>query len=112
MIKKIVLFIGMLGALAAAEGLNRFGSLISAFGGGDAPFYMGMLVISIISAGVLLMSIFNKSNNVVKWITFILLLGSAGLMTQAKAFPVNQQILLGLLVAAFSCFFIKKTNNL
>ena len=92
MIKKIVLFIGMLGALAAAEGLNRFGGLISAFGGGDAPFYMGMLVISVISAGVLLMSIFNKSNNVVKWITFVLLLGSAGLMTQAKASSTNQTV--------------------
>ena len=111
MIKKIVMIIGILGALAAAEGLNRFGSLISAFGGGDAPFYMGMLVISIISAGVLLMGIFNKSNNIVKWITFVLLLGSAGLMTQAKAFPVNQQILLGLVVAAISCLFITKTNK-
>ena len=111
MIKNIVLVIGILGALAAAEGLNRFGGLISAFGGADAPFYMGMLVISILSAGVLLMSIFNKSNNIVKWITFVLLLGSAGLMTQAKAFPVNQQILLGLVVAAISCLFITKTDK-
>ena len=62
MLKKIVIVIGVLGALAAAEGLNRFGGLVSAFGGGDAPIYMGMLIISVISAGVLLISIFNKSN--------------------------------------------------
>ena len=111
MIKKIVLVVGILGALAAAEGLNRFGGLISAFGGADAPFYMGMLVISILSAGVLLMGIFNKSNNIVKWITFVLLLGSAGLMTQARAFPVNQQIMLGLIVAAIACLFVSKSEN-
>ena len=111
MIKKIVLVIGIFGALAAAEGLNRFGGLISAFGGADAPFYMGMFVISILSAGVLLMSMFNKSNNIVKWATFVLLLGSAGLMTQAKAFPVTQQIMLGLVVAAVACLFISKSEN-
>ena len=111
MIKKIALVIGILGALAAAEGLNRFGSLISAFGGGDSPFYTGMLAISILSAGVLLLSIFNKSNNIIKWTTFLLLLGSAGLKTQAKAFPVNQQIMLGLIFAAIALLFVTKNNK-
>ena len=34
---KIVLVVGILGAIAAVEGLNRFGGLVSAFGGGDPP---------------------------------------------------------------------------
>jgi hypothetical protein len=111
MLKKIVIVIGVLGALAAAEGLNRFGGLVSAFGGGDAPIYMGMLIISVISAGVLLMSIFNKSNSIVKWLTFVLLLGSTGLMMAAPAFPVNVQIVVGLIAAAFACLFISKSEN-
>lgn len=109
--KKIILIVGILGSLTAAEGLNRYGILISAFDGGDAPFYTGMLFISVLSAGVLLMSIFNKSNSVVKWITFVLLLGSSGLMMAAPAFPVNQQITLGLVVATIACLFIRKSEN-
>ena len=111
MLKKIVLVIGILGALAAAEGLNRFGGLVSAFGGADAPIYMGMLIISVISAGVLLMSIFNKSNSIVKWLTFVLLLGSTGLMMAAPSFPVNIQIVVGLIAAAVACLFISKSGN-
>ena len=111
MLKKTILIIGILGALAAAEGLNRFGGLVSAFGGGDAPIYMGMLIISVISAGVLLMSIFNKSNRIVKWLTFVLLLGNTGLMMSAPLFPVNVQILVGLIAAAIACFFIRMSEN-
>ena len=62
MINKIILFFGMLGALAAAEGLNRFGSLVSAFGGADAPIYQFMLIIAMVGAGVLLLGLFNKSH--------------------------------------------------
>ena len=43
--------VGILGALVAAEGLNRFGSFMSAFDSADSPFYMAMLVISVIGAG-------------------------------------------------------------
>ena len=39
---KLILIVGILGSLAAAEGLNRFGSLVSAFEGADEPFYMVM----------------------------------------------------------------------
>ena len=42
-INKILLVAGILGALAAAEGLNRFGSLVSAFNGADSLFYTMML---------------------------------------------------------------------
>ena len=38
MIRKLILTVGILGAIAAAKVLNRFGGLVSAFGGADAPF--------------------------------------------------------------------------
>ena len=59
--------VGILGALAAAEGLNRFGSFVSAFDGADASFYMAMLVISVIGAGVLQFGLFHKSNKIMRW---------------------------------------------
>ena len=104
--------VGILGALAAAEGLNRFGSFVSAFDGADSPFYMAMLVISVIGAGVLLLGIFNKSNKIIKWVMVILFLGSAGLMLNAPNLPVNMQIIIGLVVAAVATSFIrmKKEN--
>jgi len=49
--------VGLLGGLAAAEGLNRFGSFVSAFDGARTSFYMGMLVISVIGVGVLLLGL-------------------------------------------------------
>ena len=50
---KIVLVVGILGAIAAVEGLNRFGGLVSAFGGGDAPFYTAMLIIAAIGVAIM-----------------------------------------------------------
>ena len=38
MFRRLILILGILGSLAVAEGLNRFGSLVSAFDGADAPF--------------------------------------------------------------------------
>ena len=115
MLIKIVLVVGILGALVAAEGLYRFFGFVSAMGGGDAPFYMGMLLISVIGAGVLLMNIFTKSNSIVKWFTFVLLLGSTGLMSLAPSSPLTSavvnQILVGLIVAAVACVFISKSEN-
>lgn len=98
---------GILGALAAAEGLNRFGSFVSAFDGADSPFYMAMLVISVIGAGVLLLGLFNKSNKIVKWVMVVLFLGSAGLMLNAPNLPVNMQIIIGLLIAAVATALMK-----
>ena len=104
---KIVLVVGILGAVAAVEGLNRFGGFVATFGGGDAPYYMVMLVIAAIGAIVLLAGLFNKSHVILKWVMFVLLIGSAGLMLNAPAFPVNQQIIIGLVVAAVATGFIK-----
>ena len=42
---------------------------MSAFGGADAPFYIGMLIFSVLGAGVLLLAVVGKSNRAVKWIT-------------------------------------------
>ena len=106
-IRKIILIAGCLAALAAAEGLNRFGGFVSALGGGDAPFYMTMLVISVVSAGVLILGFFNKSNTIVKWVMFVLSVGSAGMMLNAPSFPVNVQIVIGLVISAVAMVFIK-----
>lgn len=106
--RKLVLIIGILGALAAAEGLNRFGSLVSAFKGGDAPIYSGMLGISVFGTGVLLLAVFNVERQWIKWLTFVMLIGSAGLMLAAPSFPVNIQIIAGLVISAAAILFIRK----
>ena len=103
---KIVLVLGILGAVAAAEGLNRFGGFVSALGGEDTPYYMGMLVVAAVGAVVLLAGLFSKSHFILKWVMFILLIGSAGLMLNVPAFPVNQQIIIGLVIAAIATAFI------
>ena len=100
MFRKLILIVGFLGLLAAAEGLNRFGALVSAFEGADAPFYMAMLVVSVLGAGVLLLALAGKSNRTVKWITLALFAGCIVLMLNAPSFPVNVQIFIGLIAAA------------
>ena len=50
MITKIAMGIGIIAALLAAEGSNRFGSFVSAFGGSDGGFYTMFLIISIVTA--------------------------------------------------------------
>jgi len=107
---RIIMVFGILGAIAAAEGLNRFGGLVSAFGGGDAPYYMAMLIVAAIGAVVLLAGLFNKTHVILKWVMFVLLIGSAGLMHNAPSFPVNIQIIVGLFAAALATGFIK-TNK-
>ena len=110
MFRNLVLIFGILGSLAAAEGLNRFGSLVAAFDGADAPFYMAMLVVSVLGAGVLLLGLAGKSNRPVKWITFTLFVGCIVLMLNAPSFPVNVQIFIGLIVAAGATMWIRPTS--
>ena len=110
-VNRVLLVVGILGALAAAEGLNRVSSFVSAFDGADSPFYMGMLVISVIGAGVLLLGLFNKSNKIIKWVTVVLFLGSAGLMLNAPNLPVNMQIIIGLVAAAVATILIRTKSK-
>lgn len=99
-VRKMLLMAGAVGALIAAEGLNRFASLVRAFGGKDEPFYMVFLVISVIAVGVLSLALFGKANRVVKWVLAIGL-GAVVilLLLQAPAFPVIGQVLIGLAIA-------------
>ncbi len=48
MAKRVLLVVGIPGALAAAGGLNRFGSFVSAFDGADASFLLSPSVSSVI----------------------------------------------------------------
>jgi hypothetical protein len=110
-LKKIMIILGIIGALLVAEGLNRVGGLVSAFGGGDAPFYQGALIISVLAAGMFLLALFNKSNSIIKWIVFSLLICCLGLMLNAPGFPVITQIIGGLVFSIIACFFIKRTDE-
>jgi len=107
MFRKIVYVVGILMSLMAAEGLNRFGSLVAAFRGADAGSYQAFLLVAIFSAGVFLAAFFNKVNKSIKWITFIALLICSALMLAAPAFPVNFQIITGLFISAIATLFIK-----
>ena len=106
-VNKIILILGILGAAAAAEGLNRFGSLVSALDGADAPIYLAMLVVSVVGGGILLLGLFNKSHIVIKWVIFVVLVGCVGLMFAAPDFPVSWQIIIGLIISAAAVIFIR-----
>jgi hypothetical protein len=110
MLKKLPSVVGIVACLLAAEGLNRFGGLVSAFGGADTPFYMGMLVVSLICAVFFVLALVGKLSKIAKWLGAIGLLGSAALMLAAPNFPVNQQILFSLFVA-FLCMLTAATQN-
>jgi len=109
--KKVVLILGIIGALIAAEGLNRIGSFVSAFGGEDSPFYLFSLIVAVFASGVLLLALFNKTNSIIKWITLVLLLGCCGMMMNAPGLPVMGQIIMGLIMAIIACLFISKIKE-
>jgi hypothetical protein len=108
--KKIVYVIGILACLSAAEGLNRFGGLVLAFGGADAPFYTAMLIVSLICAALFILAWVDKLPKNAKWIGVIFLLACTALMLLAPAFPVNIQII-GSLVVAFLCLIFAKAQK-
>jgi hypothetical protein len=108
--KKVVYVVGIIACLLAAEGLHRFGGLVSAFGGGDAPFYMGMLIVSLICAVLFVLAWVGKLPNIAKWIGAVCLIGSAGLMLAAPALPVNIQIIISLFVA-FLCLVFSSAQK-
>lgn len=100
MFKKILWGLGVICALTAAEGLNRFGGFIAAIGGSDSTFYMAFLVIAILAAVVFVVAFFRPIPVVAKWLLFVALLISTGLMLMAPHFPVTEQILGGLALSA------------
>ena len=110
MIRKLILTVGILGALAAAEGLNRFGGLVSAFGGADVPFCMRMLIVSMLSAAVLMLALIGKSSRAVKRTTIVVFAACFVLMLNAPAFPVNIQILFGLAVATGATVWVRPAS--
>lgn len=97
--RKFLGLIGLVGALFAAEGLNRLSTFVGAFRGADAPFYTGMLLASVVAAGVLLVSLFQRVAAWLKWLTALALIGSAVLMGSAPSLPVTEQVLGGIIAA-------------
>ena len=130
MIRKLILTVGILGALAAAEGLNRFGGLVSAFGGVGAPFYIGMLIVSVLGAAVFLLVLIREieSRRQVGRLCRVCclfrldahtvsVLGAAVFLLMrrcrffdAPAFPVNIQILFGLAVATSATVWVRPAS--
>lgn len=104
-LRKIAYVIGIIACLSAAEGLNRFGGFVSRLGGRDAPFYIGMLIASLFCAVLFILAWVNKLARIMKWIGLVCLLGSIALMLAAPAFPVNQQVIVSLIVAFICLIF-------
>ncbi len=109
--RKFLGFIGLIGALFAAEGLNRLSTFVGAFRGADAPFYTGMLLISVVAAGVLLVSLFQRVVGWLKWLTALALIGSAVLMGSAPSLPVTEQVLGGIVVALVGVFAVSTAKK-
>lgn len=103
--KKIFSVIGILASLSAAEGLHRIGGFVSAMNGGDTPFYMVALCVSLVACLLFVLSMVGKLSRLLKWIAVICLVASAGVMMLAPAFPVIMQIIVSLIVAAVCMAF-------
>ena len=79
--EKNVQIIGFLGALVSAwcwyqiyRYINEIWQVYHTGTMGDAPYYTAMIVISILAAAVILKSIYNKVNLILKWLAFSFLL--------------------------------------
>ena len=107
-LNKILPVVGIIFALVAAEGANRFGSLVSAFGGGDTPFYILFLIVSIISAGAFLGILFGRSNKWIRYGLIVLNVISGVLLLGGPAFPVVYQMLLGMAVTSVCLILCKE----
>ena len=105
MVTKVGIIVGILAALAAAEGSNRFGSFVSAFGGSDGGFYTMFLIISIVSAGVLLAHFFNKKNSILNYVMVALNAISVILLLGAPMLGVVVQIFIGMIATA-ACLLV------
>lgn len=86
----------------AAEGLNRFGGLVAAFGGADAELYLAFLLLSLIAIVVFILALFITLPKAVKWVMLMALVIASVFMLLAPNFPVTQQILVGLIGAAIA----------
>ncbi len=102
--------LGIVFALIAAEGSNRVGSLVAAFGGGDSSFYGLFLLVSIVSAGAFLGILLGKSHKIARYGLIALNVLSCILLLGGPAFSVVQQILLGMVVTSV-CLFLSKEKQ-
>ena len=104
-VRKILSIIGILACLSAAEGLHRFGGFIEAMGGQDAPFYMGILIVSLVAAVFFILALVGKLSGLMKWLAVVVLAASTGLMFIAPALPVIGQIGFSLMAAVLCMIF-------
>jgi biotin transporter BioY len=109
MITKVGIIVGILAALAAAEGSNRFGSFVSAFGGSDGGFYTMFLIISIVSAGALLAHYFNKKNSILNYALVALNAISVILLLGAPMLGVVIQIFAGMIITIICLLIVQFT---
>jgi uncharacterized membrane protein YeaQ/YmgE (transglycosylase-associated protein family) len=106
-IRRTFSIIGILGALVAAQGLFHLGASVVAFGQGDPQFFMTMLIVPLIGAGILLLDLLNKSFKKIKWVMVALLLMCMVLMLNAPSLPVSMQVISGLAITTIAMLFIR-----
>jgi hypothetical protein len=94
MITKIAMGIGIIAALLAAEGSNRFGSFVSA---------------SIVTAGVLLGHFFGKKHSIINYVMVVLNAISALLLLGAPMIGVVMQIFLCMIIAGICLLVVQFT---
>lgn len=88
--------VGLIGAVLAAEGLNRFGSFVAAVGGGDAPLYTGALLVALFDVGVLGAALLKKPvRSEVKWTAVALTVPAFLVLLLGPGLPVVVQAMLG-----------------
>ena len=98
--RKVISSVGLLGALTAAEGLNRMSALVHAFSGKDGPIYSVIVCVSLVAAGVLLVSLFSRVAGWVKMLTLVGVIGGATMLLAAPSVGAIQQAAVGLVGAA------------
>ena len=108
--RKILLIVGALACAVAGEGLVRIASFVSAFGGGDAPFYYAVLLFMAFAAVVFILTTVGKAGRGMKYAMIGGLILSGLVMSAAPALPVNVQVFASIGVALLCAFAIRKAE--
>ena len=114
---KIVLVVGIIGSIGAAEGLYRFSTLLSAFKKDAAIIYQLMMVLAIVSTIVLILSLLNKSHKIPKIkiskiVLLVALIGSIIYMISLSKFPpVILQCIIGMVATVVATIFIRSEKH-
>lgn len=108
--KTVLMGLGLLGALLAAEGLNRLSGFVGAMGGADAGFYSVVLLVAVLDLGVLGAALLKRTWKRLKWVAFGLTVVGVLILLPAPGLPVVMQALFGLVLAAIGLAAVPGTR--